>query len=113
MNRCIAFPVSRFSPVVLASWPERRYTCGRCFAFFAWQGHTRQWRKKMKQTNTITLYGTLPAGQQRHDYLFLGHAAFDVLGTKEQFTRAKNLFPLVASVFTPLLTAAIATYIPK
>jgi hypothetical protein len=40
-------------------------------------------------------------------------SAIGVLGNKEQFTRAKNLFPLVASVYTPLLTAAIATYIPK
>ena len=45
--------------------------------------------------------------------LFLELAAIGIVGTKEQFTRAKDLLPLVASLLTPLLTAAIAAYIPK
>jgi hypothetical protein len=45
--------------------------------------------------------------------LFLALASIGIFGTKEQFARAKDLLPLVASLLTPLLTAAIAAYMPK
>jgi hypothetical protein len=46
-------------------------------------------------------------------FLFLGLASIGIFGTEEQFTRAKDMLPLVASLLTPLLTAAIAAYMPK
>ena len=36
-----------------------------------------------------------------------------MFGTQEQFTRAKELMPVLISVLTPLLTAATALYLAK
>ena len=36
-----------------------------------------------------------------------------MLGSKEQFERAKDLLPVLISVLTPLLTAATALYFTK
>ena len=36
-----------------------------------------------------------------------------MLGSKEQFARAKDLLPILVSILTPLLTAATALYLSK
>ncbi|WP_035356969.1 hypothetical protein [Edaphobacter aggregans] len=45
--------------------------------------------------------------------VIVGIAAIGILGTAEQFTRAKDLLPIFVTLLTPLLTAIIAAYMPK